>query len=316
MSETPATGVLLMAYGSPETIDEVADYYTHIRGGRRPAPERIEALTARYAAVGGRTPLLAISERTRSALEATLNASTADEGGAGAGPYRVFLGMKHWRPWIEDAVREMHDLGITRAIGLVLAPHFSAMSIGGYYRAVDAAQEKLGSAIEFRRIESWHLHPPYLRAVADRIQTRLADFLCGSEVTVIFTAHSLPERIVAAGDPYPRQLRETSEALAEMLGLERWTFSYQSAGRTADPWLGPDLVETVQELADEGVRHILVAPIGFVSDHLEILYDIDHEAQAAARERGITLKRTDSLNADPDFVEGLAELVQTRLRGS
>jgi len=302
-------GVLLMAYGSPDTIEDVEPYYTHIRGGRAPSPELLEELKERYRQVGGRTPLAAISEATRSALEERLNAD-------GEQRFRVILGMKHWHPYIAEAVGRMGDEGIQRAVGLVLAPHYSETSIAGYYRYVDQAREMHGTPIAIERIDSWHLHPPYLRAVADRVRTRLADFLCGSEVTVIFTAHSLPERIVAAGDPYPRQLRETSEALAEMLGLERWTFSYQSAGRTADPWLGPDLVETVQELADEGVRHILVAPIGFVSDHLEILYDIDHEAQAAARERGITLKRTDSLNADPHFVEGLAELVQTRLRGS
>jgi ferrochelatase len=310
-------GVLLMAYGSPDSLADVEAYYTDIRGGRKPSPERVEELRARYALVGGHTPLSAISEATRVGLERQLNPQS--RGSMNRPPttgflaFRVFLGMKHWHPYIEEAIGRMAGEGITHAVGLVLAPHYSAMSIGGYYRAVDVAQEKLGTSIEFERIESWHLHAPYLKAVADRISTRLADFLCGSEVTVVFTAHSLPARILQSGDPYPEQLRETSEAIATMLGLERWTFSYQSAGRTPEPWLGPDLVETVYTLADQGVRHILVAPIGFVSDHLEILYDIDHEAQQAAREHGITLKRIDSLNTSPDFIDGLARLVLGKL---
>jgi ferrochelatase len=206
----------------------------------------------------------------------------------------------------------MNEAGIRRAVGLVLAPHYSRMSIAGYYDYIRKAQEALGTSIEILPIESWHLHPPYLQAVADRVQAQLTTFPSDEAVTVIFTAHSLPERILADGDPYADQLRETSEALASMLQLRHWTFSFQSAGRTPDPWLGPDIVDTVHRLADEGVKAILVAPIGFVSDHLEILYDIDYEAQAAARERGIRLKRTESLNASPDFVAGLADLVRER----
>jgi ferrochelatase len=187
------------------------------------------------------------------------------------------------------------------------------MSVASYFEYVDAAQRKLGTHIDILPIDSWHLHPPYLQAVADRIRVRLAEFLCGSDVTVVFTAHSLPEKILEYDDPYPRQLGETSEALARMLKLEHWTFVYQSAGRTPEPWLSPDLVDMVHSLAGEGVRHVLVAPIGFVSDHLEILYDIDHEAQQAAREHGITLKRTESLNASPDFVSGLAALIRAQM---
>jgi ferrochelatase len=224
--------------------------------------------------------------------------------------------MKHWHPYIEQGVVEMARAGVRRGVGLVLAPHYSRMSIAGYYSYIDKAQEKLGSAIEILPIESWHLHQPYLDAVARRVRDRLAAFPPQEPVTVVFTAHSLPERIMQDGDPYPQQLRETSEALAQMLGLVHWTFSYQSAGRTADPWLGPDLVDTVNTLADGGVRNILVAPIGFVSDHLEILYDIDHEARQAAGERGVRLMRTESLNASPDFVAGLADLVRNRVRSA
>ncbi|MBV9282725.1 MAG: ferrochelatase [Chloroflexi bacterium] len=306
MNESEPTGVLLMAYGTPDTLDNVEPYYTHIRGGRTPAPELVRELRERYELVGGTTPLLEITQATRDALEARLNAEPGPR-------YRVFLGMKHWHPYIEQAVGEMAREGVRRAVGLVVAPHYSRMSIAGYYRYVDQAQEKLGTRIELERIESWHLHPPYLEAVARRIRERLAEFPAGGEVTVVFTAHSLPEKIVQDGDPYPQQLRETSEALAAMLGLHRWTFSYQSAGRTPESWLGPDLVDTVHQLADAGVMNILVASIGFVSDHLEILYDIDHEAQQAARERGVTLRRTAMLNASPDFVECLAQLVRDRI---
>ncbi len=303
MISDDVTGVLLMAYGTPDSPAAVEPYYTHIRGGRPPAPQLLEELQERYRLVGGTTPLLQITEATRQALQEEL---------APYGNYRVFLGMKHWHPYIEEGVRRMHEAGIRRAVGLVLAPHYSQMSIAGYYDYIGKAQKKLGTSIEILPIESWHLHQPYLEAVASRVRAGLQTFSPGDDVTVIFTAHSLPQKILADGDPYADQLQETSEALAEMLGLPHWTFSFQSAGRTPDPWLGPDIVDTVQRLADDGVANILVAPVGFVSDHLEILYDIDYEAQAAARERGVTLRRTESLNASPDFVCGLAALVCER----
>jgi protoporphyrin/coproporphyrin ferrochelatase len=295
-----------MAYGTPDTLDDVEPYYTHIRGGRPPTPEQLHELRERYRLVGGRTPLSDTSEATRAGLERQLNGSVPAR-------YQVVLGMKHWRPWIRDGVAQLHAAGVRRAVGLVLAPHYSTMSIGGYYRYVDQAQEALGSSIDFERIESWHLHPPYLEAVAARARRSLAAFPVGAEVTVLFTAHSLPQRILAEGDPYPVQLRETSEALAAMLALPRWTFSYQSAGRTPEPWLGPDILETVERLAAEGVANVLVVPIGFVSDHLEIFYDIDYEARQAAEARGLRLERTESLNASPDFVAGLTNLVRAKL---
>ena len=309
MTHPRSIGVLLMAYGTPDSLQNVEPYYTHIRGGRKPAPELVEALRQRYRLVGGTTPLLAITRATRDRLERHLNRGQE-------GPYRVTLGMKHWHPFIEEAVETIARQGIRTAVGLVLAPHYSAMSVGGYFSYVEAAQDKLGTDFEVLRIDSWHLHEPYLRAVASRVRSRLAGFPPGEDVTVVFTAHSLPEKIIAQGDPYPRQLEETSEALARLLQLQHWTFSYQSAGRTPEPWLGPDLVDTVHHLADSGLRNVLLAPIGFVSDHLEILYDIDYEAQRAAASRGLTLKRTEMLNASADFVEGLAELVTLRARTS
>jgi ferrochelatase len=305
MTTDEITGVLLMAYGTPDSLEAIEPYYTHIRGGRTPAPHLVEELRARYELVGGSTPLLEITEQTRAALERVLNED---------GNYRVLLGMKHWHPFIEEAVQELQAESIGRAVALVLAPHYSSMSIGSYLHAIEEAQRAHSASIDILPIQSWHLHGPYLRAVASRIAGRLAAFPPGEPSTVVFTAHSLPERILEEGDPYPQQLGETSRALAAMLSLDRWTFSYQSAGRTPEPWLGPDLTDTVHRLADEGVRNVLVAPVGFVSDHLEILYDIDHEAQGAARERGLSLSRIEMLNAAPDFIEGLAELVLARAR--
>jgi ferrochelatase len=298
---TAPVGVLLMAYGTPDRLENVEPYYTHIRHGRKPSPELVEDLRRRYQLVGGTTPLLEITRATRDGLQRELG-----------NDYRVFLGMKHWHPFIEQGLREMAEAAIERAVGLVLAPHFSSMSIAQYFDYAHAAQEKMNTHIELEPIESWHLHPPYLESVARRIRAKLEEFSAPDDVTVIFTAHSLPRRIVDQDDPYPRQLQETAEALAAMLALSHWTFSYQSAGRTPEPWLGPDLVETVERLADEGVKNILVASIGFVSDHLEILYDLDYEAKEAAARRGIQLKRTEMLNADPDFVQGLAHLVRDR----
>jgi protoporphyrin/coproporphyrin ferrochelatase len=306
MNGDQTIGVLLMAYGSPDTPEDIEPYYTHIRHGRVPPPELLQELQERYRLVGGRTPLSDISEATRAELERRLNAQSSNS-------YRVILGMKHWHPYIEQAVQQMADEGIRHAVGLILAPHYSTRSVAEYYGYVEEAQHKLRTAIEVERIDQWHLFPPFLEAVRRRIQAQLNVFPPNSDVTVVFTAHSVPEKVLQSGDPYPRQLMETSEALAEMMGIQHWTFSYQSAGRTPDPWLGPDLVDTVHRLATEGVKNILVASIGFVSDHLEILYDIDYEAQEAAREEGITLRRTEMLNASPDFVEGLVTLVRERV---
>lgn len=306
MSDEQIIGVLLMAYGSPDTPDDIEPYYTHIRHGRAPTAELLAELRERYRLVGGRTPLSDISEATRSLLERRLNEESANQ-------YRVILGMKHWHPYIKQAVEEMAHEGIQRAVGLILAPHYSTRSVAEYYGYVEEAQRILGTSIALERIDQWHLFPPFLEAVRCRIQAQLEQFPADADVTVVFTAHSLPEKILESGDPYPDQLMETSRALVDLIGLHHWTFSYQSAGRTPDPWLGPDLVETVHRLADEGVRNILVASIGFVSDHLEILYDIDYEAQEAAREEGITLRRTEMLNASPDFVEGLVALVRERV---
>ncbi len=289
-----------MAYGTPRNLDEVEPYYTDIRRGRPPSAELLSELKERYRVVGGRTPLLEISQAQAAGLQKNLG-----EG------FRVFLGMKHWHPYILEALRDMQAAGIERAVGIVLAPHYSRGSIGEYRERVEKAKLELSYDVEIQTVESWHLNPHYLEAVSEHARQALKGFEDPDAVTVIFTAHSLPQRAVADGDPYKEQLLETSRALAAKLAIptNRWTFSFQSAGRTSDPWLGPDILETVDRLADEGVRNILVAPIGFIADHLEIFYDIDYEAKSRAREKGLRLERMASLNDDPLLIAALTDVV-------
>jgi ferrochelatase len=303
MSDIP-TGVLLLAYGTPETLDDVEPYYTHIRGGRAPSPESLENLRERYRLVGGRTPLLDLTRDVAHKLQGRLDADAP-------GRYRVYIGMKHWHPFIGEVLPQMAADGIRTALGLVLAPHYSRMSIGSYRKYVDQAHEKLAEPIDIRFVESWQAHPLFRQLIADRIVEGLAQFPAEmrDQVKVLFSAHSLPERILTWDDPYPRELRESAAGIAELLGLQDWRFAFQSAGMTGEPWLGPDILDYLAELAAEGVRAVLSVPFGFVADHLEVLWDIDNEAQTKAAELGMTLHRTRMPNADPEFVEVLAAIV-------
>ena len=282
------TAVIAMAYGSPSRVEDITAYYADIRGGRPVAPERLAELEERYRRIGGASPLNEITERQRAALERELGLP-------------VYVGMKHWSPWIADAARRAAAAGTERIVGLVLAPHYSRMSVGGYRERLEAALD--GSA-ELRFIESWHDHEPFLAVLADRVR--------GTAAHVIFTAHSLPERILAAGDPYRDQLLETSRLVAQRAGIpdERWSFAFQSESATGEPWLGPDILDHLDALHADGVRAVLVAPVGFVADHLEILWDLDVEAREKAAELGLELERVESLNDDPAFIRALAELVR------
>jgi ferrochelatase len=294
-------GVLLMAYGTPATLQDVETYYTHIRRGRRPEPEQLAELLARYEAIGGSSPLLEITSAQAQGLERRL----AELAGKSV---RVELGMKHAPPFIEDGVQALRSSGIRRATGLVLAPHYSALSVGEYReRALHAAGEDLDLSF----VEHWHLAPGYVELLASRVADCLGQFPPEERagVAVVFTAHSLPERIVAAGDPYPQQLLETAEAVALRAGLDRWSTAWQSAGRTGEKWLGPDVVQVARELAASGASGMIVCPAGFVSDHLEILYDLDVECHEVAHELGLPFRRTESPNADPAFVSTLADVV-------
>lgn len=294
-----------MAYGTPATEEDIEPYYTDIRRGRRPQPELLEELRGRYRAVGGMTPLLKISRLQAEALQKALG----DE-------YQVFLGMKHWHPYIREAMTEMQAAGMETAVGIVLAPHYSRGSIGEYIDRVETAREALLYDADITVVPQWHLNSHYLDADEARVREALdnSEQFRKQNVTIIFTAHSLPERVVLDGDPYQEQLLETSRTLAGRLNVSdgQWTFSFQSAGRTGDPWLGPDIVETVDRLAGEGVNSVLVVPIGFISDHLEILYDIDVEAKQAAANRGIRLERIQSLNDDPKLIAALVDIVRSR----
>jgi ferrochelatase len=250
----------------------------------------VAELTERYRRIGGRSPLDEITERQRAALEHELGMP-------------VHIGMKHWRPRIVEAVEAALAGGAERVVGLVLAPHYSALSIAGYRERLEGALE--GRA-ELRFVESWHDHEPFLDVLAGRVR--------GTEAHVVFTAHSLPERILTLGDPYRDQLLETSRLVAERAGIERWSFAFQSASETGEPWLGPDILEELDALHEQGVRKVLVCPIGFVSDHLEILWDLELEARERASELGLRLDRIESLNDDPAFIRALAELVRQALR--
>jgi len=274
-----------MAYGSPSRPEDIPAYFADIRGGRPASPEAVEELAERYRRIGGGSPLNEITERQRAALEQELGIP-------------VHVGMKHWVPRIAEAAERALAGGAERVVGLVLAPHFSRMSVGGYHRQLE---EALAGRAELVFITSYHTFEPFIELLAERIGD--------TDAHVVFTAHSLPERILADGDPYMKQLLETSRLVADRAGIKSWSFAFQSESPTGEPWLGPDILDEVERLHGEGVRKLLVAPIGFVADHLEIYWDIDVEAREKAAELGVQLDRTDSLNDDPAFIRVLASVV-------
>ena len=283
------TAVVLMAYGSPSRPEDIPAYFRDIRGGRPVSQDAIDELAERYRRIGGGSPLNEITERQRAALERELGVP-------------VEVGMKHWRPRIEEAADRALAAGAERIVGLVLAPHYSRVSIGAYRERLERAFD---SRAELLFVESWHDHEPFIDVLADRVR--------GTHAHVVFTAHSLPERILAMGDPYKDELLRTSELVAGRAGLDDWSFAFQSESATGEPWLGPDIVDHLDDLHSRGVRKVLVAPVGFVSDHLEILWDIDVEARERAAELGLELDRIESLNDDPAFIGALAALVRTAL---
>lgn len=301
-------GVLVMSYGTPQSLEQVEAYYTHIRRGNPPSEEQLKELTDRYEAiVGGVFPLRANTDNQVAALQMTLNRESADKGVE----FVCYQGLKHAFPFIEDGVEAMAKDGITQAVGIVLAPHYSVMSVGGYIKRAEEKAAQLG--IDFTFVKNYHLHPKLLKALTERVSKKLDQFEeVGAErdkVKVLFSAHSLPEKILEMGDPYQDQLLETSKAVAEQAGVTNWQFTWQSAGRTATPWLGPDILDTLRDLSVEQVEDVLVAPVGFVSDHLEVLYDLDIEAQAVAGELDMRLMRTDALNTDPLYMETLSDVI-------
>jgi ferrochelatase len=318
--------ILLLAYGGPDSLDDVEPYVRDIRGGRPTPPEVVAEIRARYAAIGGRSPLLDLTRAQAAALQEATG-------------LRTYVGMRHWQPRIAGAVRQMAADGVRQAVALCMAPHYSELSIGAYYRALDAALAEAGAEIDFHRVLQWGDEPLFLDALADLARVALERFAMRiancelrndrspdsgqsairnpqsailQSVQVLFTAHSLPARIQQSGDPYPDQLLATAEGVAARLGLprERWRFAYQSAGRSPEPWLGPSLEEALVELAGAGHRSLLVVPVGFVADHVEILYDLDIDARQLAAKHGVRLERSPLPNAEPAFIAALREVIR------
>lgn len=299
-------GVLVMAYGGPNSLEDIPGFLADIRAGRTTSREVVAEITDNYRQIGGSSPLL---RRTREQIDALQQALDQRF----PGRFLCYCGMRHWAPWIEDAVTRLLDDGIDRAIGIVLAPHYSSLSIAQYQNRAREAFRLYHGEPKLRFVSSYHDHPRLIEAFAQRLQSALSSLPADErdEIHVVMSAHSLPQRIVREGDPYPDQLQASAERIAAATGLDRqdWSWCYQSAGRSPEPWLGPSLEEHLTQLAARGVRHIISLPIGFVSDHVEIQYDIDIKAQQLARELGLRLSRPAALNADQTFIAALADVV-------
>ena len=300
MTET-RTAVLLMAYGTPRTPEEILPYYTDIRRGRPPTDEQLADLTRRYDAIGGISPLTQRTEAQRDGLQAALDA-------VAPGAYSVALGLKHAAPMIETAVADLGEQGFRRIVGLVLAPHYSSYSIGQYMDRARSVAEPRG--MDFAAIESWATEPAFIAFIAADLRRRLDAMPANTKV--LFTAHSLPQRIIDAGDPYPIELRSTAVAVAAAAGLEswsQWAVAWQSAGRTPEPWIGPDILAVLRELGEsENADGVLVSACGFVADHLEVLYDLDVAAAAEAASARLRYHRVAMPNCDPAFIRALASV--------
>ena len=285
-------GVLLLAHGTPESLDDMPEYLARVRGGRPPSAELIEEMRGNYGAIGGRSPLTEITLAQASALASAL------------GGMPVYVGMRNWRPYIADVLAEAAKAGVRELVAVPMAPQYSTLSVAKYGEAVEAARPP---EMEVRFVRSWHDHPGLLDAFAEKLRAARA---AGPWDRVLFTAHSLPMRVVAQGDPYPDEVAATARGVAERAGVGEYGRAYQSAGRTPEPWLGPPLEEALAAAAKAGARRVLVVPVGFVCDHTEILFDIDVQAAQAGRRLGIEIGRTESLNIAPTFIHALAELVR------
>ncbi len=292
-----------MAYGTPRTLDEVEPYFTHIRGGRPPSEAEVRNLRARYEAVGGRTPLLAITERQAQAATGLLR----DRGH----PVRAYVGMKHWHPFVHEAIEDIAATGHPRIVAVPLAPFYSAVSTGGYRKAIEKAVAGRDVSVTF--VEEWSSDPMLFDTWRTILEESLADRTLGRDGHLLFTAHSLPKAPMPPGDPYEDQLRSFAAKLADSVDAPAWTFAFQSIGMAAGEWLGPSVSDVLDTLAAGGASDVLVAPIGFVADNLETLYDLDRQLTAQAKRKGMTFRRTPVPNDRPEFVAALAHVVASRL---
>jgi protoporphyrin/coproporphyrin ferrochelatase len=303
-------GLLVMAYGTPYKEEDIERYYTHIRHGRKPSEELLEDLKQRYKAIGGISPLAKITLEQAKQLEKRLNDIQDDI------EFQMYLGLKHIEPFVEDAVRQMHEDGIKEAVSIVLAPHFSTFSIQSYNERAKAEAEKLGGPVIYT-IDSWHDEPKFVDYWVEKVKEVYASMTEEEreKAVLIVSAHSLPEKIIAAGDPYPQQLAETAKQIAEKAGVKHYAVGWQSAGNTPEPWLGPDVQDLTRQLHQEkGYTSFVYVPVGFVADHLEVLYDNDIECKQVTEEIGANYYRPEMPNANPKFIDALATVVLKRIK--
>ncbi|WP_347317947.1 ferrochelatase [Rossellomorea sp. RS05] len=298
-------GLLVMAYGTPYKEEDLERYYTHIRHGRAPSSELLEDLRGRYEAIGGISPLAKITLEQAKSLEEHLN-DMQDEI-----EFKMYLGLKHIEPFVEDAVEQMHRDGIEEAVSIVLAPHFSTFSVKSYNGRAKEAAEKLGGPV-ITSVESWYDEPKFIQYWVDRVKETYAGMSSEERksAVLIVSAHSLPQRILQSGDPYPKQLEDTARMIADGAGVKEYAVGWQSEGNTPDPWLGPDVQDLTRDLHEEkGYKTFVYTPVGFVSDHLEVLYDNDYECKVVTDEIGAAYYRPEMPNSKPEFIDALADVV-------
>jgi protoporphyrin/coproporphyrin ferrochelatase len=314
---TGRTGVLLMAHGAPEHLDEVREFLLNVRGGRRLPDSAVSAISERYASIGGGSPLLRLTKLQAANLQTVLNSNRgAPEAVSSAQPIPVVVGMRNWKPFICDAVRELNGEGVHKVVAICMAPQNSSTSVGLYRKRLDECIAKNAPGMEVDFLESWHDHADLIAAFADKVRQGLVGVgvEAREKIPVIFTAHSVPQKTVDGGDAYKAQVEETASLVARAVGLTGWRVAFQSQGMTEDEWLGPTVESELDRVAGEGNRHVLIAPIGFVSDHVEVLYDIDFAFREYGAKCGLTVWRTESLNDSPLLIRALANLVATRMK--
>ncbi|TLS38076.1 ferrochelatase [Pseudalkalibacillus caeni] len=302
-------GLLVMAYGTPRSKEEIEPYYTHIRRGRKPSEELLQDLTDRYEAIGGISPLAKITDEQAAKLEDRMNELYEEI------EFKSYLGLKHIDPFVEDAVKDMHRDGIEEAISIVLAPHFSTFSVKSYNGRAKEEAEKLGGP-EIHAVESWYDEPEFINYWTEQIEKTMEKIPAveKDKTIVIFSAHSLPEKIIQAGDPYPDQLQETADLIAKQAGIQNYTIGWQSAGNTPEPWIGPDVQDLTRDLFEqEGYQTFVYCPVGFIAEHLEVLYDNDYECKVVTDELGANYYRPEMPNAKDEFIDVLSSVVSKEL---